>query len=100
MELRDTGSLERLSVQQYQAMITEGILEEGAPVELLDGLLIRKDRSARGKDPMTVGTHHALAIKKLAKLGPRFERLGCHPGIQTTIRIPPSSEPEPDASVI
>ena len=36
-----------ISVEQYHQMIRLGILPEGAPVELIDGLLVWKDRSAR-----------------------------------------------------
>jgi hypothetical protein len=41
-----------LTVEQYHRMIRSGILLEGAPVELIDGLLVWKDRSARGTGPL------------------------------------------------
>jgi hypothetical protein len=37
--------LEPISVERYHRMIAAGILPEGAPIELIDGLLVRKDRS-------------------------------------------------------
>lgn len=67
-----------LRVSQYHAMIANGILLEGEPNELIDGYLVRKDRSATGEDPITVGYDHAMAVKRLAALGRRFEGLGSH----------------------
>src|SRR3954470_11720575 len=40
----------RLSVDQYQAMIRDGIVPEDSTVELLYGMLVRKDRSVLGDD--------------------------------------------------
>ncbi len=89
-----------LTVEQYEAMIAQGILAEGEPLELIDGLLVPKDRAAAGGDPMTVGPEHQLAVKKLTRLAPRFEALGCHLSIQGPVRLPPKDEPEPDAAVV
>jgi Uma2 family endonuclease len=81
-------------------MIASGILPEGEPYELVDGLLVRKDRSAAGDDPMTVGHGHSLAVKQLAALGPKLSRLGCHIQTQQPITLPPHDEPEPDAAIV
>lgn len=90
----------RLTVAQYRNMIASGILAEGEPYELLDGVIVRKDRSAGGADPMTVGYEHALVVKRLAALDAKLGRLGCHIQTQQPITIPPSNEPEPDAAVV
>lgn len=89
-----------LAVKQYHAMIETGILPEGAPYELLDGFLIRKDRSAVGEDPMTIGHGHAWVVTKLGTLEKRLNRLGCHIRLQQPVTIPAFNEPEPDASII
>lgn len=89
-----------LSLEQYEAMAEAGIIPSGTPIELIDGILVYKDRSKAGADPMTVGTEHAIGVKKLSLLTSRFARLGCHLSIQMPIRIPPRSEPEPDGAVI
>jgi hypothetical protein len=34
----------------------------GAPIELIDGVLIHKDRSASGEDPMSIGKEHSLVV--------------------------------------
>lgn len=89
-----------LTVEQYEAMIAQGILPEGEPIELIDGLLVLKDRASAGGDPLTIGPHHQLVLNKLTRLGPRFEARGCYLSIQGPIRIPPQDEPEPDVAVI
>jgi hypothetical protein len=42
-----------LTIDQYYRMIAAGILREGEPTELIDGILVRKDRSDRGGNPRT-----------------------------------------------
>jgi Uma2 family endonuclease len=88
------------TVDQYHQMIRDGVLEEGAPYELLDGQIIRKDRSKEGEDPMTVGYDHAWVIKKLLKLDQKLNPFGCHMQIQLPITLPPHHEPEPDGAII
>ncbi|MBI4563637.1 MAG: Uma2 family endonuclease [Planctomycetes bacterium] len=90
----------RLTVDQYEAMIAQGILREGEPIELIDGLLVFKDRTASGGEPMTISPSHQLVVNKLAQLATEFGRHGCFLAIQAPIRLPPTSEPEPDASVV
>lgn len=92
--------LKRLTVEQYHRMIESGILTSGEPYELLDGCVVRKDRSAAGGDPMMVGHEHAWVISRLTKLDPKLMRLGCYVRIQLPVSLPPYDEPEPDAAII
>jgi Uma2 family endonuclease len=92
--------LASLTVEQYEAMIEQGILRSGEPIELLDGLLVRKDRARSGCDVMTIGPEHQLVVNKLLRLVSRFERHACYLSVQGPIRIPPANEPEPDGAVI
>jgi len=89
-----------LKVGQYHQMIASGVVPEGEPFELLNGYVIRKDRSAAGEGPMTVGPEHAWVIRKLTALDPRLRRLGCHMQIQLPVTLPPWNEPEPDAAIV
>ena len=91
---------ERLTVEQYHQMIAQGILEEGSPIELLDGLLVRKDRSAIGGNPMTVGAYHFWVVNQLADLNSEFRTQGCFIQTQQPVSIAPVSEPEPDGAII
>jgi Uma2 family endonuclease len=88
-----------LTVEQYHQMIKAGILLEGEPVELLDGLLVRKDRSKVGEDPMTVGHEHAFVISILTRLATPVSEAGCCNRIQLPITLPTYGEPEPDAVI-
>jgi Uma2 family endonuclease len=96
----DGGRVVPLTVKQYHQMIQHGILREGEPYELLNGLLVRKDRSAAGGDPMTTGHHHVLAVKLLVELNPKLRRLGCHMSSQQPLSLPPHDEPEPDGAIV
>jgi Uma2 family endonuclease len=89
-----------LTVEQYHQMIRAGILTEGAPIELLDGFLVHKDRAKAGQNPMTVGTEHAWAVGQLTRLVAEIERLGAQLRIQQPITLPPDNEPEPDAAIV
>jgi hypothetical protein len=49
-----------ITVDQLHQMIKNGILHDGEqPIELIDGLLVRKDRSARGENLMGHNPRHA-----------------------------------------
>ena len=89
-----------LTVEQYHQMIEHGILPEGEPIELLQGQLVEKDRSATGEDPMTVGHGHSWVVTELESLGPKLRRLGCHIRVQQPVSVSPIDEPEPDAAVV
>lgn len=90
----------RLTTRQVHAMVEAGILREGEPIELIDGLLVRKDRSARGADPMTIGEKHNLVVKLLARLDAELVELGCHMQTQGPLTLGEHDEPEPDGAVL
>jgi Uma2 family endonuclease len=89
-----------LSVEQVHSMVSAGILREGEPLELIDGMLVYKDRSDYGEDPMTVGKRHNLVVKLLARLDPDLAPLGCHMQTQGPLSMPPHDEPEPDGAIL
>ena len=81
-------------------MIKAGIVHEGAPIELIDGVLVHKDRSASGEDPMSIGKEHRLVVSLLAELDPELARRGCHIQTQNPVSLPPYDEPEPDGAIL
>jgi hypothetical protein len=95
-----TPPLELLTVDQVQDMVAHGILSDGAPVELIDGLLIRKDRSARGEDPMTHNPAHAACVKRLLRVFSQIAAHGCHLQCQLPLALSPIRAPEPDLAII
>jgi len=96
-----SATLEPLTVEQYHAMIEQGILLEGSPIELIDGLLVRKDRRDKGGSIMTVGPRHANTIVRLSRL---LESLvdgqQAHSRSQQPVTLDGTNEPEPDVSLV
>jgi Uma2 family endonuclease len=89
-----------LTVEQYHRMLETGILRDGDPYELLDGYLVRKDRSAAGADPMTIGTDHTGGVELLGDLETDLRPRGYHIRVQQPVTILPDSEPEPDGAIV
>ncbi len=92
--------LVRYTVDQYHEFIATGMLPETIRTELIDGLLVQKDRASAGDGLMTIGDRHRMVVLRLTELAPQFKAFGCFLQAQMPIAIPPSSEPEPDISVI
>ncbi len=88
-----------LSVDQYHAMLQAGILADGDPIELIEGVLVFKNRAASGEDAMTHGDAHAFAVQTLVRLLVRAlpENVAARP--QLPVALSPDSEPEPDVVV-
>src|SRR5262249_50801339 len=79
----------RLSVAQYHAMIGAGILKDGDPVELLEGVLVRK---------MTKNPPHRVATRHVRRALEAAVPPGWSVDSQEPITLD-TSEPEPDAVV-
>lgn len=80
----------RLSVEQYHKLIPAGILTEGDPVELLDGLLVPK---------MTKNPPRRIATGLLRETLDSALPEGWYADSQEPITLS-TSEPEPDGAVI
>jgi hypothetical protein len=90
-----------LSVEQYHGMIDGGFLPEDTSIELLDGMLVPKDRGDAGGDPMTIGDEHWYVVNRLADLAGRIDRRRSMIQTQQPVSIPEASgEPEPDAAIV
>ena len=90
----------RFSLDQYHTMIRDGIVPENSTVELLYGMLVRKDRSVLGEDPMGHSPLHAAVVALLTRLGAVINGPDRYLQIQLPITIEPDHEPEPDGAVI
>jgi Uma2 family endonuclease len=100
--LADSGShLVSFTVDQYHQMIETAILPEGSQIELLDGLLVLKDRRDRGGNPMNVGSRHSAVVTQLTEaIRDLIGTVGLHVRCQQPITLPPSNEPEPDVAIV
>jgi Uma2 family endonuclease len=84
-------SLARLSVAQYHQMVASGVLLDGDPLELFEGVLVEK---------ITEGPAHAFRITRLTRL--LLQAVGDGPW-QVRVQNPIStidSEPEPDLAIV
>lgn len=88
------------TTDRYRSAVAAGIIPEDTAFELLDGLIIRKNRAAAGEDPRTIGDRHRVAVLRLARAAATFEALGHLLQTQQPIRLPPLSETEPDAAIV
>lgn len=89
-----------LTIAQYQKMIDEKIVAEDNTAELLRGVIVRKDRSSPGEDPMGHGSLHRLVIALITALAPQINSPLRHLQIQLPVACPPDGVPEPDASIV
>jgi hypothetical protein len=88
------------TIEQYHRALENGVLPEDTAVELLDGVLVHKDRAKAGDDPMTTGDRHRVAVVRLSHVAPLFESHACFLQTQQPISLPPINEPEPDGTLI
>jgi len=90
-----------LTVDQYARMIETGIIPEDKPVELIEGVVVWKDRSAPGEDRMGQSLRHILLVKRLVKILTAWvESKRCHLSNQSEVRLTPVNAPEPDVAVL
>ncbi len=89
-----------ITVYQYHHMIATGILNEGDQIELIDGILVRKDRSKRGGDPVTHYPRHATCLALLERALRVVEQHGYFVRTQLPVTLNGTREPEPDIAVV
>jgi Uma2 family endonuclease len=94
------ASIVPLNIDQYTQLIEQKILPEDATVELLRGVIVRKDRSSPGEDPMGHGKRHRLIISILGVLAGKINNEARFVQIQLSVACPPDGMPEPDAAIV
>jgi Uma2 family endonuclease len=85
-------------------MLRQGVLPEDATTELLNGLIVLKDRGDRGsdleEDPRVQGPEHRLCVRLLTKLAAVIDTADRHVQIQLPLVCGEDQMPEPDFAVI
>jgi Uma2 family endonuclease len=90
-----------LNAGQYHEMIRTGIIPDGATNELLDGILVWKDRGREGDKPLSHDPRHALLVTRLIHILHQWvSSQGYHVRSQLPISLSEYNEPEPDVAVI
>jgi Uma2 family endonuclease len=92
--------LVRFTLKDVQAMVRAGIIPEDASTELLNGLIVRKDRSARGEDPITIGNDHRICVERMSKLCKLIDNPARHVESQQPLVCSETHQPEPDFMVL
>jgi Uma2 family endonuclease len=79
------------TVEEYEAMVNKGVIEEDARVELIRGDILNM---------APIGPRHAMCVRRLEKLF--FELVGNSALVsgQSPIRLSGNSEPEPDIALL
>ncbi|HUB26364.1 MAG TPA: Uma2 family endonuclease [Tepidisphaeraceae bacterium] len=90
----------RFTVENVQVMIHQGIIPEDATTELLGGLIVLKDRSDLGGDPLMHGLKHSTAVRLLTQLAGKLAGKDCHAQIQLPVVCGEDELPEPDFSIL
>jgi Uma2 family endonuclease len=88
--LLSVAGFRRITPKQYHALIDSGIIYEGEPVELLEGLVVKKSRR---------GPRHDGAATRLMNRLPGLLPAGWMLSVQCAISLN-DSEPEPDGAVV
>jgi len=82
----------RLTVDQYEAMVENGILPETKRFELIEGRIVEKDM----KEPV-----HCVTVQRTLRAVEPLLPPGWHAVKEEAVRIPSRrSEPEPDVSIV
>lgn len=89
------------SVEQYHRLTETGVLLEGSPVELIDGVIVRKDRRDQEGSLMNHGPNHAYVMSQLLQLLiPQIAADKFHVRCQLPVTLNDNTEPEPDLAII
>ncbi|HEX4795437.1 MAG TPA: Uma2 family endonuclease [Humisphaera sp.] len=88
------------TVDDVLKMVSLGIIPEDSTTELLDGVVVFKDRSDLGGDPRVHGKQHRLCVNLLTALVPRIANERRHVQIQLPLVCGEMHMPEPDFAII
>ena len=94
------GPLVRFTVADILAMLRERILREDSATELLDGLVLFKNRADSGGDVVSHGPRHRLCIRRLTKLASAIDAPDSHAQVQLPLICGEEQMPEPDFAII
>ena len=98
--LSGRGEIVRFTVNDVLEMMRQGILTEDARTELLNGIVVRKDRSDLGGDTLMHGSKHRTCIRRLTVLVARIDTPLRHAQIQLPIICADDEMPEPDFAIV
>jgi len=89
----------RFSIDDVAAMLREGILPEDSTTELLDGIVVLKDRADKGEPADMHGKRRAVAVALLSGLARRIDDSARHVRTQLPLACDQYNAPEPDFAI-
>lgn len=98
--LNGRGQLVRFTVRDVQKLLEQGVLPEDASTELLNGLIVKKDRADRGEDQEMIGKKHRLCVTLLAGLSKLIDNDSRHVQTQQPLVCANDHMPEPDFVIV
>lgn len=90
----------RFTRADAEALMRQGLIPEDATTELLSGMIVLKDRSARGEDPQMIGKEHTITVERLSNLRGRINDVRRHVESQQPLACSDIHQPEPDFMVL
>lgn len=90
----------RLTRADAEAMVRIGVIPEDASTELLNGMIVLTDRSAREQDVTTVGLGHLICVERFSDLRSRINSPSRHVESQQPLVCSETHVPQPDFMVL
>lgn len=90
----------RFTRAEAESLMRQGIIPEDATTELLNGLIVLKDRSASNQDPTMIGSGHTTSVERLSDLRARINNGRRHVRTQQPLVCSETHVPEPDFMVL
>lgn len=90
----------RLTREDAESLRKRGTIPEDATTELLDGLIVLKDRSAVNQDPTMIGREHRYTVEALSNLRKLIDADTRHVETQQSLVCTDTHVPEPDFLIL
>ena len=90
----------RVTRHDAEVLVRAGIIPEDASTELLNGLIVLKDRAERGEDPTMIGQDHRKCVERLSSLRKLIDSPSRHVESQQPLLCTETHVPEPDFMVL
>jgi len=91
LALPPASEVYRIPVSLYDRLVDQGGIAEDEPIELLNGVLVRK---------MPKGPRHDASSSRCRRAIEGLLGAGWHLRVECAVRIPDYSQPEPDLSIV
>jgi hypothetical protein len=92
--------LPRFTCSDVDTLVQQGIIPEDASTELLDGLIVLKDRAATGANPYMIGREHRICVEQFSSLRKVIDNSDRHIETQQPLVCSETHRPEPDVLIL